>query len=186
MHVFLIAATSIDGQIAQASDQVSTAWTSKEDHKFFVQRTKQAGAMVFGSSTFKTFNRLLPGRANIVYTRDVAKFMAEATLPTQVISAETTDLVNTEVLYVTNMAPAALVKVLEQAGVQELAVCGGSSIYSQFMSAKLVQTIYLTIEPVVFGKGVPLFSEPLNVPLVLKQVTNLSEQTLLLEYGVQL
>lgn len=184
MHVFVIAAISVDGQIAQSPDQVSTAWTSKEDHKFFVQRTKQAGAMVFGSGTFKTFNRLLPGRANIVYTRDVEQFRATATLPIQEITTETTDVSQTDVLYVTSIAPIELVEVLKNAGIEELAVCGGSTIYSQFMKAELVETLYLTIEPVAFGRGVPLFSEALNVSLNLKSIEKLSEQTILLEYGV--
>lgn len=183
MHVFLIAAISIDGQIAEATDQVSTAWTSKEDHKFFVQRTKQAGAMVFGSSTFRTFNRILPGRANIVYTRDVEQFRASTPLTVVEVTGDTTELQNTEVLYATSLEPKTLVAVLEKAGVNELAVCGGSSIYAQFVKAGVVQTLYLTLEPIAIGKGVPLFAESVQTRLTLKNVTHLSEQTLLLEYS---
>jgi len=184
MHVFLIAAISVDGQIGQSSEQVSTAWTSKEDHRFFVQRTKQAGAMVFGSTTFKTFNRLLPDRANIVYTRDVEKFRQTTSLPIEEITNETTTVAQPEILYVTKLPPADLIKVLEKSGHEELAICGGSSIYSQFMKSGVVETMYLTLEPMAFGKGVPLFGEPLNTKLTLKKLVNLSEQTLLLEYGV--
>ncbi len=184
MHVFLIAAISIDGQIAEATDQVSTAWTSKEDHKFFVQRTKQAGAMVFGSSTFRTFNRILPGRANIVYTRDVEQFRASTPLTVVEVTGDTTELQNTEVLYATSLEPKTLVAVLEKAGVNELAVCGGSSIYAQFVKAGVVQTLYLTLEPIAIGKGVPLFAESVQTRLTLNNVTHLSEQTLLLEYSV--
>ncbi|MBW7943937.1 dihydrofolate reductase [Patescibacteria group bacterium] len=183
MHVFLIAAISIDGQIAEATDQVSTAWTSKEDHKFFVQRTKQAGAMVFGSSTFRTFNRILPGRANIVYTRDVEQFRASTPLTVVEVTGDTTELQNTEVLYATSLEPKTLVAVLEKAGVNELAVCGGSSIYAQFVKAGVVQTLYLTLEPIAIGKGVPLFAESVQTRLTLNNVTHLSEQTLLLEYS---
>lgn len=183
MHVFLIAAISIDGQIAEATDQVSTAWTSKEDHKFFVQRTKQAGAMVFGSSTFRTFNRILPGRANIVYTRDVEQFRASTPLTVVEVTGDTTELQNTEVLYATSLEPKTLVAVLEKAGVSELAVCGGSSIYAQFVKAGVVQTLYLTLEPIAIGKGVPLFAESVQTRLTLNNVTHLSEQTLLLEYS---
>lgn len=186
MNVFLIAAISLDGQIAQAPDQVSTAWTSKEDHKFFVQRTKQAGAMVFGSSTFRTFNRLLPGRANIVYTRDVEKFRGTVAFEVVEITNETKSLEKTDVLYATALTPMELVTVLEKSGIAELAVCGGSSVYALFMKAGVVQTLYITLEPVAFGKGVPLFSEGMNVKLELKNLTKLSEQTLLLEYGVLL
>jgi dihydrofolate reductase len=184
MHVFLIAAISIDGQIGQAKDQVSTAWTSKEDKQFFVQRTKQAGVMVLGSQTFQTFNRLLPGRAMIIYTRNVEKFRQRVSFQVEEITKETKTIENSEVLYATTLSPAELVDLLAKIGKQELAICGGSSIYAQFMQAGLVETLYLTVEPIVFGKGVPLFSEPLQTQLELKEVKNLSSQTLLLEYHV--
>lgn len=182
MNVFLIAAISADGFIGQSPDQVSTAWTSKEDHTFFVQKTRQAGAMVFGSSTFRTFNKILPGRANIVYTRDIEKFRESVALDVIEITTETTTVADFTKLYATKLSPTELVSVLEKCGVPELAVCGGSSVYAQFMKAGLVKQLFLTIESVVFGKGVPLFGNETFQKLGLKNVTKLSEQTLLLEY----
>ncbi len=184
MHVFLIAAISIDGQIGQAKDQVSTAWTSKEDKQFFVQRTKEAGVMVLGSQTFQTFNRLLPGRVMIVYTRNVEEFRKRVDFQVEEVTSKTTTIENPEVLYATKLSPVELVVVLEKLGKKELAVCGGSSIYAQFVTAGLVQTFYLTVEPIVFGKGIPLFSEPISIQLELQEVKHLSPQTLLLEYHV--
>lgn len=182
MHVFLIAAISVDGQIGQATDQVSTAWTSKEDKKFFTQRTKEAGLMVLGSQTFRTFNRLLPSRKMIIMTRDVEAFRQSVELEVVEVNSETVSLDREDVLYATSMMPSALVSLLEGVGVKELAVCGGSSIYAQFIAAGLVETLYLTIEPIAFGKGVPLFGAPLRVDLVLKNVEQLSTQTLLCTY----
>jgi dihydrofolate reductase len=68
--------------------------------------------------------------------------------------------------------------------ITEVAICGGSSIYSQFMEAGLISTMYLTMEPVVFGEGIKLFSQTVSRSITLKSVTHLSEQTLLLEYTV--
>lgn len=188
MHTFLIAALSLDGFIAQNPDQVSTAWTSKEDKQFFSRRTKEAGVMVLGSATFLTFKRMLPGRAMIIYTRDVEKF--RQTLKEQEISLDVIELsVETEalrqdVLYATSLSPKELVADLEKRGCKELAVCGGSSIYTQFLQAKCLDTLLLTIEPTVFGKGVPLFNDTAFSTLHLTKTENLSDQTLLLEYRV--
>lgn len=182
MNVFLIAAISLDAFIAQAPDQLSTEWTSKEDRTFFVQRTKQAGAMVFGSSTFRTFQKILKGRANIVYTRDIEKFRETVALPVVEITQVTTDLSDLTVLYATSLAPADLVSVLETCGVHELAVCGGSTVYSHFLKAGVIHTLYLTVEPFIFGKGVRLFEESVTAQFKLHEVTKLSDQTLLLEY----
>lgn len=184
MNVFLIAAISVDGFIAQSPDQVSTAWTSKEDHTFFVQRTRQAGAMIFGSSTFRTFNKILPGRANIVYTRDIEKFRGSVGLEVVEIDSSTTSVADMTKLYATKLTPVELVAVLEKCGVSELAVCGGSSVYSQFMQAGVVKQLYLTIEPIAFGKGIPLFDGDLNTKFTLKKLTQLSEQTIVVEYSV--
>src|SRR5688572_10260329 len=126
MHVFLIAAVSVDGQIGQASDQVSTAWTSKEDKQFFVQRTKQAGVMVLGSQTFRTFNRLLPGRSMIVYTREVEEFRKTVEFEVIEVTSATNDLSRDDVLFATTLKPTELVQLLDRLGKAELAVCGGS------------------------------------------------------------
>jgi dihydrofolate reductase len=184
MHIFLIAAISVDGFIGQAKEQVSTAWTSKEDKQFFVQRTKEAGLMVLGSQTFRTFNRLMPGRSMIIYTRDVEQFRQSVEFEVEEVTAATTVLDRADILYATKLEPKELVSVLEKCGKKELAVCGGSSIYWQFVNAGLVETLYLTVEPMLFGKGVPLFSEALQVQLELRKQTSLSPQTLLLEYAV--
>jgi dihydrofolate reductase len=61
MKVFVIAALSADGFIAQAEDHVAD-WTGTEDKKLFVQLTKEAGIMVMGSKTLATIGRALPGR----------------------------------------------------------------------------------------------------------------------------
>lgn len=171
MHVFMIAAVTADGYIDRGKHQASTVWTSAEDKQFFRDRTKQAGVMITGSTTFGTIGRALPERKIYV-------------LSSQPKPAQFTTLPDTAVEY-TNLSPAALLQKLEGEGTKEVAICGGSRVYSQFMAAGLVQTIYLTLEPVVFGEGIKLFAQPIEAQLELQEVTQLSTQTLLLEYKVK-
>lgn len=184
MHVFMIAAISVDGFIAAETSQVSTAWTSAADKQFFRQRTKQAGVVLFGSQTFQTFQRLLPGRVNIVWTRDVAKFRQQVSLPTVEFTASTTAVSDRNVLYVTSLAPGEMIARLSQCGCAELAVCGGSQVYTQFLQAGVIETLYLTVESMVFGQGIPLFSQSSPQPLRLRHHQLLAPETLLLEYQV--
>ncbi len=172
MNVFIIAATSIDGFIAEKTDQSSLSWTSKEDRRFFVQRTKQARVMIFGSTTFKTMGRALPGRLNIVYTKNPEQF------------ADFTKEYDASELRITQEDPAALMKQLAQEGFTEVAICGGASVYSMFMRAGVVNKLYITLEPVLFGQGVKIFQEGISAKLKLVEQTKLSDQTLLLEYNV--
>lgn len=170
MHVFLIAAVSVDGFIDRGSHQASTEWTSPEDKKFFRERTKQAGIMIVGRTTFETIGRALPGRKIFVLSSQ-PKPEKYAAIPDEAVEY-------------TSQSPQELLQRLETAGSAEVAICGGSSVYKQFMEASLVQTLYLTMEPIIFGEGIKLVAGALDVKLQLKNITNLSEQTVLLEYQV--
>ena len=51
-----------------------------------------------------------------------------------------------------------------------------------FMKAGLVQTIYVTVEPMLFGEGMGIFNTELEVKLQLASFKKLSGNVLLLEY----
>jgi dihydrofolate reductase len=164
MQVFIIAAMSLDGFIAQKEGQSSLDWTSGDDKKFFVEKTKEAGVVVMGRKTFETIGKALKDRLNIVYSRE------------KVEGSESK-------VEITQKNPKDLIKDLENRGYKALAVCGGASIYSLFLKSGLVNKLFLTIEPVVFGKGVKLFSEEVRANLKLVSIKKLNGQgTLLVEY----
>lgn len=163
IKVFIIAAVSADGFIAKDSQHSPMYWSSKADKKRFIELTKRAGVVVMGSSTYKTIGQPLKERVNIVYSKN-----------------QTFDGVE-----VTQDSPMDLIKKLEGRGFKEVAICGGSHIYTMFMKANIVDTVYLTIEPVVFGKGMTIFNEDLHysLKLVSSQASE-SSGSLLLEYKV--
>ena len=162
MKTFLIAAISADGFIAKDASHAAL-WTSKADKRRFIELTKRAGVVIMGSTTYKTLGRPLKDRLNIVYSKS-------QTFPDVEITQDN---------------PIDLMKKLEERGFKEVAICGGSNIYTMFMKAGVVNTIYLTIEPLIFGKGISLFNEDLHCSLKLKS-SQVSEETgtLLLEYEV--
>lgn len=161
ISVFIIAALTADGFIGKNTAHFAD-WTSKEDKQFFVQMTKKAGVVVMGSNTYQTIGKPLPGRLNIVYSRDK-----------QFEGAETTQ-----------KTPAELVENLKARGYREVAICGGSTIYSMFLEAGVVNKLYLTVEPIVFGSGIHLFNKEIEKKLQLVLCKNLNEQVVLLEYNV--
>lgn len=162
IKAFIIAAVTADGFIAKDS-QHAALWTSKADKKRFIELTKRAGVVVMGSATYKTIGRPLKERVNIVYTKSQTFEGAETTQDN----------------------PLDLLKKLEERGFKEVAICGGSQIYTMFMKAGVIDTIYLTSEPLFFGKGITLFNEDLRYNLKLKSAqTSESTGALLLEYSV--
>lgn len=160
MTTFIIAALTVDGFIARDVGQISTNWTSKEDKKFFSERTKKAGVVVFGYNTYKTIGKPLPERLNIVYSNKEA---------------------NIDGVEVTQKKPQELLKDLEARGYKEVAICGGATIYTMFMESGMVNTLYLTIEPVIFGSGIRLFNKELDMKVKLIAVEN-KASTVFLEY----
>lgn len=165
MKVFIIAALTADGFIGRDGGHTAD-WTGGEDKKVFVRLTKEAGTIVMGSRTFATIGRALPGRRNIVYTSHP-------------------DQITTEGIETTNEHPKELIARLEKEGANAVAICGGATIYDLFMREGLVDELYFTYVPIIFGKGVNIFSSKMNHKLKLEEQTTLADGSVLAHYIVE-
>ena len=164
MKCFIIACLTADGYIGKHSTHAAM-WTSKEDKKRFIELTKKAGVIVMGQNTWTTLGgKPLKDRLNIVYSP--------------------TALTPVEGMETTTKSPRELLKVLESRGFKEVAICGGSQIYTMFMKSGVVDMLYLTIEPIVFGDGMRLFKEDMDYKLHLEEYAKTETGTLLLTYTV--
>jgi dihydrofolate reductase len=138
MNVNLIAAISLNGLIAHDKhDPIN--WTSPEDKRMFADVTKKAGAVVMGNTTFKTLSQPLPNRLTVVMTRQPQES-------------------STPLVEYTSSSPKEIITALEMRDFDTVFIAGGSSVYSQYLTAGLVNEIWLTINPIVFAKGIPLFN----------------------------
>ncbi len=165
MRIYAVVALTLDGFIGRYSGHFAD-WTGDEDKKVFVRLTKEAGVMVMGSKTFATIGRALPDRRNIVMT-------------------SRPDEIKVEGVETTSETPEELVKRLSKEGVENLAVIGGAGIYTSFMKAGLMDELYITYIPVVFGKGIGLFNDELDAKLTLHHQTTLDDGSVLLHYIVK-
>lgn len=168
-EVILLVAMSTDGFIAPLDQEKlpSTVWTSPEDKQFFTEKSKEIGTMIMGSKTFETIGRALPGRRSIVMTskpENYTKF-------------------NDPNLFFTNESPEEILADLSKQGVKQVALCGGAKIYNLFLEKGLVDKMFLTVEPHVFGDGVKLFGGKIEEKFKLLSQRKLNEEgSLLLEY----
>ncbi|MBM9604081.1 dihydrofolate reductase family protein [Desulfopila inferna] len=166
MKVFLIMAQTLDGHISRNSSEFID-WTGSADKKMFVQVTKEAGVIIMGSKTFDTIGKPLPGRKNIVLTRNKKRV------------SDAPDLVFTA------REPRQLLSDLEGEGYSSAAVIGGSQINTLFARANLIDDIYITIAPRIFGQGLSLFNVSLDLRLRLVSTRILEEDYVLLHYSVK-
>lgn len=165
MKVILLATQSADGFIGRDTEHLSTTWTTASDKRLFVRITKQAGTVIMGYTTFATFGRALPGRRLIITTRQNRP-------PVKGVEF-------------TNEGPVEVLRRLEAEGAKSVIVGGGRQIYNQVMQANLMTELYLSIQPVLFGHGIPLFDQELNTKLeLLDTTTEATDGTVINHYGV--
>ena len=165
MKVIMVMAMTLDGKIARDSNHPAN-WTGKNDKEKFVSITKRAGVMIMGSTTFDTIGRALPGRKSIVMTRNKTRKSSKN-------------------LIFTDKAPNLILKELSDQGFEEVALIGGTVINSLFAKADLIDEIYITLVPALFGRGLSLFDCGLDTRLELLGSEVLSDHSLVLRYGVQ-
>ncbi len=166
MKVILLMAVTADGMIARNSMELID-WTGKADKKYFIHITRDAGAMIMGSKTFDTIGKVLPGRKNIVMTRDKTR------------TNQGKDLI------FTNQTPKEIINELQAQGFDSVALIGGSVVNTLFMKENLIDEVHITIVPRLFGKGLSLFNEILDTQLELIDIQKIDQGHVLLKYRVK-
>ena len=170
MITSIIVATSKDGYIARDKDaDPSTVWTSREDKKRFVELSKRIGTIILGLNTFNTVPRDEHGNVRPLKGRHHIVYADRAIAPHPDVEA-------------TMDKPDVLLKKLSDRGVREVAICGGASIYRMFYDAGLVDKIYLTVEPVAFGSGIPFLKENIEDKFKLVKEETVGNGTIFREY----
>ncbi len=168
MKVVLMMAITLDGKIAKSATHLAD-WTSRADKKIFVTETKKAGVIIMGLSTYQTIGRPLPERLNVVLDFYPEKYEG---IPNS--------------LEYTKKQPAELLADLSGRGYETVILGGGATINGLFLKAGLVNEIWLTIEPKIFGEGLSLFAgADVNLNLKLLETKQLDENVIWVRYSVQ-
>ena len=158
---------SADGVIAKNAQHNPLNWNSKEDKQLYRETSRKAGVIIMGQNTFDTIGSPLPGRLNIVLTREPR-----------------TDIPNT--LEHKQGEPQDILNDLEKRGYEMVLICGGTFVNSLFLKNNLIDEIQLTIEPKIFGEGLRLFDKTdVDLDLELLETKKLNDNTLNILYKVK-
>lgn len=173
MHVALVMVASLnDKNISKPQDR--TPWVSPEDQKMFSELKTQYPVLVMGRKTYESVEPQIvpsPSLLRIVLTHHPEKYASHKITGQLEFSSE---------------SPKILVDRLVRAGYASMLVAGGPDINALFASAGLLDSIHLTLEPVIIGSGRPFISHlPVNLNLRLEKLQQLNERgTLHLVYNV--
>ena len=159
-------AVTIDGKTGKNSRHFPD-WTETDDKKLFARITRKAGVLIMGSKTFDTIGKPLPGRKNIVMSRDKKRV------------SENSNLVFTE------KEPGDILSDLSKEGFSEVIIAGGATINSLFARSNLIDELIVTISPKVFGKGISLFEEDIAMDFQLVSCAKIGQDTVLIKYKVK-
>lgn len=173
MKIILVFVSTLDGKITKWGDPKVSSWTSEKDKEFFSKTWSEAKLIVMGSSTYRA-ERLGLSRNNllVVMTKDPSKYENQA------ISGH---------LEFSDESPAQITARLSAAGYDVMLLVGGPNVATSFLKEKLVDEIWLTIEPKIFGSGGNfVIEEKLDLELILLSCEKVNEEgTLITKYAVR-
>ncbi len=172
MKVILIFVTTLDGKITKWGDAHVHKWSSEEDQTYFKKLWNESKVTVLGSTTFD-FDPIKPSPTTrlIIMTSHPETYQARV-VPGQIeFSSE---------------PPRTIVGRLRDEGYEQLLVAGGAHIAASFFADDLIDELWLTLEPKIFGSGGNFVEESkLDVALELLSVEKINERgTILTKYRV--
>lgn len=166
MRVILYMAISINGMIAKNDDD--TSWISIEEWNNYSQAVQNAGCLIVGRRTYE----ILTKQPEFREFKDV-KVVVVSNTNIQMLSRNH---------FLVDSPKAALETTKEY---ECLIVAGGGILNAAFLEEKLVDEIYLDIEPIVIGEGTPLFKDKkFSCNLKFLGQKKLSENEIQLHYKV--
>jgi dihydrofolate reductase len=172
MKNILIFVSTLDGKITKWGDPDIRLWSSKYDQDHFDAIWNETRVIIMGSGTYNPSPvASSPGHLYIVMTRR----------PDDYSSKERKGK-----LEFTSDSPASLVNRFELEGEEKLLIVGGPHIATLFLKEQLINELWLTIEPRIFGKGGNLvIDEELDIKLRLLSYSKVNEEgTIVTKYQV--
>lgn len=142
MKTILYMGISANGYIAKTDG--NSEWTSEEDLKGFYEQSKKAGNIIMGKNTYLAALQYgyfpFPDSLNIVVSHKQIKNKWG------------------DSVVITNNSPKEILSMLEQKGFVTAFLAGGGQLNTSFAKEKLIDEIYLDVEPLILGQGIKIFS----------------------------
>lgn len=166
MKLTTMMAITADGIIGRDRDHFPN-WTCGADKRMFKKVTQDAGVVIMGSRTFDTIGKPLPGRLNVVLTRRPERYR------------------QLENLWICSDPVDKLMADLSRQGYELAILAGGAIVNTLFLRAGLIDELLLTVAPKLFGQGLTLLSEAVDIDLELLDIQRLDGDSLVIRYRLK-
>jgi dihydrofolate reductase len=172
MKTILIFVSTLDGKITRWGDPMIRSWSSQADQDYFDAIWNNYRVIIMGSGTYSPAP-LKPDSKHlyIILTQQPEKYK-NSEVPGQ--------------LEFTGDSPSLLLEKIKKTGEETVLIVGGAKIATSFLRENLIDELWLTIEPRIFGTGGAFVTdEKLDIKLKLLSITKGNDEgTLLTKYKV--
>lgn len=172
MKVILVFVSALDGKVTKWGDPHVRDWSSKQDQQYYKQIWKDAKLIVMGSSTFIAEKfAASPNHLLLVMTRQPSKYNQYK------VSGQ---------IEFSDITPNKLIEQSKKKGYEKMMLVGGAHVATSFFKEQLIDELWLTIEPKIFGTGGNfVIEEKLNIDLQMISCEKVNDQgTLIAKYAV--
>lgn len=138
----LTVATSADGFISRSTDEPPQAWASPEEQALFFRDVEAADWAVMGRNTHEAADK--PHRRRIIFSTSKQGWQRPTQLwldPKKLVPKDLAALVDERRPLVSGL------------------ILGGTRVHDWFLFHDAIGDVHLTVEPVVFEDGLPIFSD---------------------------
>jgi dihydrofolate reductase len=157
--LILVVHTSLDGFVAGSKGELDGFEAGEENLKFVCKITKDADSAIFGRISYELLESYWPTakdqpeatEGEILYSEwynGVKKIVFSTTM-----TGECTD----NMIILNDKISTEIKKIKEQAG-KDILIFGSPSVAQTLMKLDLIDSYWIFINPVFFGRGIPLFS----------------------------
>ena len=172
MKTILIFVSTLDGKITKWGDPKIRSWSSEEDQDYFDSIWNETRVIIMGKKTYMA-DPVKPDSKHlfIVMTRQSGKYQSKELAGKIEFTAE---------------VPSKLIKRFETEQEDKILIVGGAQIATLFLKEQLIDELWLTIEPKIFGNGAGfVINEYLDIGLRLISCVKVNDRgTLMTKYMV--
>jgi dihydrofolate reductase len=171
MKTILIFVSTLDGKITKWGEPHVKSWSSHQDQDYYKKIWNESQLIVMGSNTFNAGSFPSSNPQLIIMTGQPDKYK----------SLNTSGRIE-----FTNESPVELTDRFKSKGHKQMLVVGGPHVATSFLKEQLIDELWLTFEPRIFGTGGNFATDVnLDISLRLVHLEKVNEQgTLITKYVV--